>query len=659
MDSRTKRVTAVGLMLSAGLAVLGQYYFAFKTGFWWDGILIYAVAMALFSLVVARLEPAHEGAPKASSYGLWQQFLALLHRNPVRSLVAIIGVLAALYVALAALRRPHDQPFWDLLALWLVGIALTVGAFVRWKGVPASLGDLRRRLGQHSLEVTVLTMVTVAAFLLRIVNIEGIPFVLSGDEASMGLEAVDVLRGGRRSPFVTGWFSNPTLYFFLQALFVKAMGQTASAIRLSSVFVSSATVIMLYLLAKHHYGRWVALLSAILLASYHYSIHYGRMAINNIWDPFFALGAFYFVSKGVESRRVGDWLVAALFVGFSVYLHAGSRLTEVMLATYLLYWLVRDRSILRGNLPNLAVFVLVTLIIVLPLFLFFATHPNDMMAPWQRRAIFPSGWVENEVRTTGKSVAVILVGQFLKSVLAFNAAPDTVFHYHPSIPLLQFVPSIFFVFGLAYAVHHIRKHEYLLLVMWFFAVIIFGAWLLENPPSSHRLLLAIPPVIICVALGISRLASFASRLLERPRAGYVISLVVVLLISFFSVTFYFGEYTPARVFGGGNTEVADRMAKYLRVLGPQYQCYFFGAPRMYYGFATISYLASDVVGMDLIDPITEDVAFVNPDRDAVFIFLPERINEFEVVRRTYPVGLMREFKDKRGQMLFVSYEVDT
>ena len=79
---------------------------------------------------------------------------------------------------------------------------------------------------------------------------------------------------------------------------------------------------------------------------------------------------------------------------------------------------------------------------------------------------------------------------------------------------------------------------------------------------------------------------------------------------------------------------------------------------MFYDFPNIRYFAPDVEGMNLEQPITDSVTFVNPDRDAVFIFLPERITEFDVVRRTYPTGLKREFKDQRGQILFVSYEVD-
>ena len=60
--------------------------------------------------------------------------------------------------------------------------------------------------------------------------------------------------------------------------------------------------------------------------------------------------------------------------------------------------------------------------------------------------------------------------------------------------------------------------------------------------------------------------------------------------SYQSANFYFARYKPpSHEFGGTNTEVADRLGKYLRTLGPSYQCYFFGPPRIYYGMATIPY----------------------------------------------------------------------
>jgi len=50
--------------------------------------------------------------------------------------------------------------------------------------------------------------------------------------------------------------------------------------------------------------------------------------------------------------------------------------------------------------------------------------------------------------------------------------------------------------------------------------------------------------------------------------------------------------------------------------------------------------------------------FVNPARKAVFVFLPERRLEFDVVLRFNPSGRFREFYDRKGQALFFAYEAD-
>ena len=49
---------------------------------------------------------------------------------------------------------------------------------------------------------------------------------------------------------------------------------------------------------------------------------------------------------------------------------------------------------------------------------------------------------------------------------------------------------------------------------------------------------------------------------------------------------------------------------------------------------------------------------MDASRRAVFVFLPERQGDLEIVRQVYPAGLLREFKDSKGRLLFVSYEVE-
>jgi 4-amino-4-deoxy-L-arabinose transferase-like glycosyltransferase len=657
MEPKARRSALILLVLSILLAITGQHYFATKRNFIWDGISLYLIAMFVFLVVVAALEPRPRSAEGTWIGRLWPEFWEDLHGSPVRFASLALGVALIAYVTAASRVRSSPKPFGDLLILWAISIVLSVGAFVDWASLPERL---RRRLGtlaKPSPETILVLALAVIALLLRITNLNGIPFVLSGDEASMGLEAIDVMEGHQTNPFVTSWFTNPTLYFFMQAASMRLFGISAAALRIPSALTAAPTLILLYLFAKRYYGRWTAILASLLFTTYHYAIHFGRIGINNIWDPFFALGAIYFFARGLESRRLGHMLASGAFTGFSVYFHAGSRLTQVIMILYLAHWALRERDLFRQNLTHLIIFGLIAAVIALPLVSFLLSHPNDMMAPWTRRAIFPLGWVDEQMKTTGRSMYSILLEQFLKSVLAFNFFPDPTFWYHPGIPLLQFLPSVFFIFGLTYAISQWRKTEYFLLAVWFIMVVIFGATLLENPPSAHRLLLSVPPVLLCVAVGMVKLASYIQQTLKQPRnVAVIISLALALFVSYQSAHFYFAVYTPSHEFAGVNTEVADRMGRYLRVLGPGYQCYFFGAPRMYYGFATIPFIARGVQGTDVLEPIQDSVTFVNPERKAVFVFLPERLNELDVVRRFYPEGSLREFRAKNGLVLFVAYE---
>ncbi len=653
MELKTKRIAQVLFVVSLLLAGLGQYYFAFKSDQMWDGITCYLLAMVAFGWAIVFLE----GRPAPQKRGLWREFWELLHGSRARLVALIAGALVVLYVTAASRTRAYEQRSFDLLVLWVVGIGSSVGAFVDWVGLPHRLRGAWMQLRIHRLEVGLVALFALATFLFRGINQNGIPYVLSGDEASMGLEAVGVINGQRNNPFVTGWLSHPTLYFFIQAAFLRVLGINTAALRLPSALISAATVVLLYLLARRLYGRWVAILAAIFFASYHYAIHFGRLALNNIWDPFFAVGMFYFLTRALEEKRPGYAVLTGLFAGLAVYFYMGARLIPILLVVYLAYWALSERDFFRNNLLYLAITAFVAFIVALPLLSFFLSNPTEAMARWNQMGIFPSGWVNAQMQQTGRSMYSILLEQFLKSVLAFNYYTDPTFWYHPGIPLLQFVPSIFFVFGLAYAIRRSGQRSYFLLVIWYLLVIIFGGVLLENPPTSPRLVLAIPPVVLCVVLGVVKIATYVQSLFSRSRQlTAALSLALVLVFSSQSADFYFNKYTPDQSFSDLNTQVADYLGKYLHVLGPSYECYFFGAPRLYYGHATIPFLAQGVKGYDVIEPLQDRPAFVDPQYKAVFVFVPERLGELDVVRRYYPSGLLREFRGKQSEMLFVAYE---
>jgi hypothetical protein len=648
---------ALLLSLALALAFWGQYHFARNREQLWDGLSLYVVAGLLFVVVLSRFKSQERRMT------LWQtlseQFWVAVGQSSTRLIILCLATAEVVGVSFMAATRNPYAPFWDLLALWVTGVAVAIASLLPWKAWGHGLRSRRWHWRAPSPETVAVALLALLTFGLRVFSLDTIPYVLSGDEASMGLESIGVLEGTRTSPFVTGWLSHPTLYFFLQACFLKTLGITAAGLRFSSALISGVIAILLYLFARRYWGRWVALLATLYFACYHYAIHFGRLGLNNIWDPFFALGVFLFLERGLRREQVSDFALAGLLLGLCNYFYMGARLIPIMLVAYLGYHALTDLPRIRRNLGNLIVCVLVAFLVAAPLVAYFRGHPSDLTARYKWVGIFPSGWVEQEMQRTGKSMLAVLWGQFLKAALAFNYYPDPTYWYRPGIPLLQFFPSVFFMLGLVYAMWHWRKPACFLLSLWFWAVIISGGALLENPPTSPRFVLAIPAVVLLMVLGMVQTITLLLDLLGKSHRWLVLGLPAVLILasSYASLNFYFVRYTPSNEFGGVNTLVADRMGKYLTVLGADYQCYFFGAPRMFYGFATIPYFARGIVGMDVQQPIQGPPDFVNPARKAVFVFLPERQAELDFVRQSYPNGRLREFREK-GQFLFIAYEAD-
>ncbi len=95
---------------------------------------------------------------------------------------------------------------------------------------------------------------------------------------------------------------------------------------------------------------------------------------------------------------------------------------------------------------------------------------------------------------------------------------------------------------------------------------------------------------------------------------------------------------------------------YLRDLDGDYQAYLLGAPRIYWRFGTMQFLAPDVPGQDIAEPLSAP-----PDLElegsTVFVFLPEREGELPWVEQAFPGGQRQDFSDAGGRLRFVAYQV--
>jgi hypothetical protein len=189
------------------------------------------------------------------------------------------------------------------------------------------------------------------------------------------------------------------------------------------------------------------------------------------------------------------------------------------------------------------------------------------------------------------------------------------------------------------------------------------------------LVIAIPAVALLVTIGLEQSVHLAWRLagsagskslgdtdvvVSRSKAARwenVVLLLLLLVMAVGNVRYYFVEFTPQRRYGSENGETATMIGSYLRELEGDVRVHFFGAPRIYWRFGTMSFLAPEILGRDVVEPLAAPPDLVDSGQRAVFIFLPERAGELAWVEQAFPDGSFSEYRDGTGRKRFVVYEV--
>ncbi len=672
--TRRRRVAALLLAAALGLAALGQYYFFRRREYLWDGLVFHLLAAVCFwrAWRLSQTRPGPSGC-------LSLRIRAWLREQPAPLILLAAGLFFSSLAALWSRDRALDQSTVDVVIFWALGVAM-VGATALWPfSRLSSLGHQWRTrwpgiLRANWPEAIALAGVTVLAFLLRAISLDHIPFTVGGDEAWHGLLARQVLTGRLRNPFSMGYMSMPTAFYWPVAWSLKLLGDNLIGLRFPAALIGTLTVPTLYLFVRDLWGRRTAFLSAWLLATYDYHLHYSRLGANNVWDPLLMILALWALDRGLRRRAkpgemppVHDLLWAGLVAGLGVYFYTSARLLPLLMALYILYVQLRrgpteqqgkpGRSVLGWQVGFLCLAFLIT---AAPMLSYAVTHPNEWNARINQVGIIQSGWLAREPGLTGKSTAQILAEQFLRAAGAFHVFPDRTVWYGADRPLLGPLAGLLAVLGIAWTGIHWRDRRYFLVLIWFWSVIITGGMLTESPPSSQRLVIAIPAVVLLVVFGLEQSMEIGGYLLRlHPRWKPVPLILVGVILAFSSVRFYFVEYTPQRRYGGENGETATLIGHYLRGLQGGYRAYFLGAPRIYWSFGTMEFLAPNVTGQDVTEPLTAPPDFVDADHPAIFILLPERAGELVWVQQAFPDGRLVELRDGQGRVRCILYQVSS
>jgi hypothetical protein len=667
-DTHTPESSAPGAPLWAllpmlvgaiGLIGLAQHSFHEESAYTWGGLAYAFLAVLTFGLVA-------QAATGKLTHPLWGKVTGRLTRVSYRGIaIAIAVALSIAHLQLLALTPPLPNYNWTVL-LWVGALALYFfgitkpGAFTRRAPTKATpWWKTERRL------VFAVAAVLIVALGLRAWQLETIPQTLGGDEAEQGLEAIDVMRGAINNPFSTGWLGVPTMSFYVYVPTIALLGNTVTALRLPWALIGTATVLTTFLLVRRLKGTLLALMTAVLLAGYHFHIHYSRLGSNQIADPLFVSLALLLFYRGYDTGNRMTWALSGIVIGASQYFYAGARLTAVLIIALLVYFTIVDRKrFWREHYQGALIMIGAALLAGAPMIQFAFRFPNDYNARLNQVGIFQNGWFERAPEYYDKAPVMILIEQFLRAALAFNAYADQTVWYGSPRPLFDFADGALFLLGLGYASLCVLNRRLMPMVLWWWGGMMMGGFLTENPPSTQRIVTLTVPAVFFVAFALHQIGLILLNVWRHASARTIIAQstgVVALALALMSVRWYFVDFTPLMAYGGGNGMVATAIAKYARdQLGPDWRMYFFGPPRMYIGLASIPYLAPDVEGMDVLNPLTAPPGpgtFLD-DKHAAFIFLPERFAELDLVRRTFPNGELLEYPSPLGgEPIYFLYRV--
>ena len=593
----------------------------------------FLVAGALFVFVCRKVETPSLPAP----------FKAILPERQVPPVALWITNLGLSIVLLNSISLDSDLPNWTnylLLGAWFVNILLFCWNVFQIAHVSLPNRDAVREWWRaHRLDVLLLVLIGLAAFLIRVIGLEKYPYAFINDEGEVGWVGLRILWGQVSTFFITDWAGQASLSFLPVALSIKLLGNTAFAVRLFSAFQGTLAIIFLYLFAREAFDRPTAFFAACLLAALPWHVHFSRLGVMNVSDSLFSAGALWLTYRALRRGNYIDYLPAGLMTGLSLYTYVGSRLVVAMAIGVLGYAALRQRDYLRTHFRHLAIFVLAFLIVASPMIFSFSRHFDEFMGRINQESILNN--LEQTASDAGMQPLDFVVRQIQLSSTVFIATPALGNFFDAPRPYLAWWAAVFLILGMAYTLWHFKQVRCMLLLGWFWAPVLLGSGLTYDAPSHQRMLGAAPALALLVALGLWTFAQSMRLIFTRLPVRWLLA-VCVLVVAFTAwqdINFYFvGEFRTGHYFEVEGNEFSYEVGMRAQALGPDYRLLLIGEPDIFASFADFHYLAPDSDTQDFNTVDEETIANLRRNRGIFFATIPSRIDELKMVRRQLPGG---------------------
>jgi hypothetical protein len=511
-----------------------------------------------------------------------------------------------------------------------------------------------RRVSRYGIALLLVLLVAAG---LRLYRLPELPLGLHYDEAANGILAAEIARGTKTPVFIPAYTGKEVLFFYWAALWIKLLGVTPLALRLSAALAGLGTVLAtIWAVQELFHGRddakWVALLTGAFLASSFWHLILSRYGFRAVTQPLMqaltvaALWRGLRLFKGERNGLKGLlWLIlAGLFCGLTAYTYLAARAFPIPLAAAMLAFVLSAGPGRRGaRLGQLILFAAVAALTLAPLAYYWIAHPGSFLTRTQQ--VTAASWSEVQSGATACLRMFFIRGD---PYVRFNV---------PYRPLFDPITAVLFLLGIITLfrpqlyntqrptsnVQHPASNP-LHLASRVFVLTCLPTMLLPSAlavgdviPSNLRTVGLLPFIYLFPALGLSaiksQIAHRTSHILpHRSLRVLQCSLFVLLLgaLTFVTATTYFRDWasSPA-LYYAADGDLVD-VAAYLNqaelgVTTPY-------VASKHYRHPTLAFLAEDY---DAIRWITAGKAVVFPaEGDALLLFPRSASSDLDWVEST-------------------------
>lgn len=391
-----------------------------------------------------------------------------------------------------------------------------------------------------------MTLAAIIAFALfiRLFSLTDIPPNLVGDEADNLLIVYRIMADIGPGFFELDWKPQPAFSVYMMGWFMGLFGETIVGMRMSSVVLSTASILVFYAVARQHsVGRPAALGATFLLATGVWYLNFSRSGWENVHVGLYALSAMLSLNAAVKSKRL--WLslllfsATGLFAALGLYGYTSGRVIIVALLVYLPIAFFLHREDRKRLLIGYGVMCITALVLFWP-------QLDNIADDWERfnqrvEAVYVLN-EHNRQQFEGKDDFEIIAQQTWENIKGFILLDTGISpvglnlrYIPPGHGLLDRLTAVLFWVGLVVSVTRWRQS-----VLWwiFFIVMIFPVQVPgSGTPDAARAVGAAPVYYLFVALTLDWL--FGLRFTKNRWAVRTVAVAALALIAYVNVSGYF------------------------------------------------------------------------------------------------------------------------